>query len=156
MLLLTQIDVDTGYGTLLPAFVLMGIGMALVMSPMSTAAMNAVPPQKAGVGSGMLSMSRMVGGTFGVAAIGALFQYLSRSYLHDHLAGTGIAAGQREQHRREPRLGQQRRRARRARSRAGAPGHGGRASDAFIHALVERHVAVGGRLAARCGHRAHR
>jgi hypothetical protein len=52
------------------------IGMALVMSPMSTAAMNAVDPQKAGVGSGILSMSRMVrgtfGGTFGVAAVGAL------------------------------------------------------------------------------------
>ena len=97
MILLTQINTGTGYGTLLPAFVIMGIGMALVMSPMSTAAMNAVPPQKAGVGSGVLSMSRMVGGTFGVAAIGALFQYLSRSYLTDHLAGTGIAPGQREQ-----------------------------------------------------------
>ena len=78
LFLQTRIDVDTGYGLLLPAFVLMGIGMALVMSPMSTAAMNAVPPQKAGVGSGILSMSRMVGGTFGVAALGALFQHIAR------------------------------------------------------------------------------
>ena len=31
------------------------------MSPMSTAAMNSVAPEKAGVGSGILSMSRMVG-----------------------------------------------------------------------------------------------
>ena len=46
----------------------MGIGMALVMSPMSTAAMNAVAGQKAGVASGILSMNRMVGGTLGVAA----------------------------------------------------------------------------------------
>ena len=45
----------------------MGIGMGFVMSPMSTAAMNAVDPTKAGVASGMLSMSRMVGGTLGVA-----------------------------------------------------------------------------------------
>ena len=78
LLLQTRIDLDTGYGLLLPAFVLMGIGMALVMSPMSTAAMNAVPAQKAGVGSGILSMSRMVGGTFGVAALGALFQHIAR------------------------------------------------------------------------------
>ena len=51
----------------------MGIGMALVMSPMSTAAMNAVAAEKAGVASGILSMNRMVGGSLGVAVIGAVF-----------------------------------------------------------------------------------
>jgi EmrB/QacA subfamily drug resistance transporter len=96
LFLQTRIDVGTGYGLLLPAFVLMGIGMALVMSPMSTAAMNAVQAHKAGVASGILSMSRMVGGTFGVAALGALFQHLSRNYLETHLAGTGIGAAERE------------------------------------------------------------
>jgi EmrB/QacA subfamily drug resistance transporter len=97
LFLQTRIDVDTGYGLLLPAFVLMGIGMALVMSPMSTAAMNSVEPQKAGVGSGILSMNRMVGATFGVAAIGALFQHLARKDLSQQLAGTGVTDAQREQ-----------------------------------------------------------
>ena len=55
--------VDTTYGDIWPSFMLMGIGMALVMSPMSTAAMNAVAVAKAGVASGILSMIRMVGGT---------------------------------------------------------------------------------------------
>jgi EmrB/QacA subfamily drug resistance transporter len=96
LFLQTRIDVDTGYGLLLPAFVLLGIGMALVMSPMSTAAMNAVRAEKAGVASGILSMSRMVGGTFGVAAIGALFQHLARDQLAHDLAGTGVTAAQRE------------------------------------------------------------
>jgi len=96
LFLQTRIDLHTGYGLLLPAFVLMGIGMALVMSPMSTAAMNAVPPQKAGVGSGILSMSRMVGGTFGVAALGALFQHIARGDIADALAGTGVSAAQQE------------------------------------------------------------
>jgi hypothetical protein len=41
---------------------------------MSTAAMNAVAVQKAGVASGVLQMSRMVGATVGVAATGAIFQ----------------------------------------------------------------------------------
>jgi hypothetical protein len=67
------------------------------MSPMSTAAMNAVAPQKAGVASGILSMSRMVGGTFGVAALGALFTHLARNDLAGSLAGTGISSAQREQ-----------------------------------------------------------
>jgi predicted MFS family arabinose efflux permease len=97
LFLQTRIDVDTGYGLLLPAFILMGIGMALTMSPMSTAAMNAVAPEKSGVASGILSMSRMVGGTFGVAALGALFQHLARNDLAHSLAGTGISAAQRDQ-----------------------------------------------------------
>ena len=70
---LTTIDISTTYGDIWPSFVLMGIGMALVMSPMSTAAMNAVSVEKAGVASGILSMNRMVGGTLGVAVIGAVF-----------------------------------------------------------------------------------
>jgi EmrB/QacA subfamily drug resistance transporter len=96
LFLQTRIDLHTGYGLLLPAFVLMGIGMALVMSPMSTAAMNAVEPRKAGVGSGILSMSRMVGGTFGVAALGALFQHIARSDIAHALAGSGVSTGQQE------------------------------------------------------------
>jgi EmrB/QacA subfamily drug resistance transporter len=71
---LTTLNVGTTYGDFWPSFVLMGLGMALVMSPMSTAAMNAVATTKAGVASGILSMSRMVGGTLGVAVLGAIFQ----------------------------------------------------------------------------------
>jgi EmrB/QacA subfamily drug resistance transporter len=76
---------DTSYGFLVGAFVLMGLGMGLVMSPMSTAAMNAVDPAKAGVASGVLSMSRMVGGTFGVAAMGALVSGLGKSRIDELL-----------------------------------------------------------------------
>ena len=60
LFLQTRITVDTGYGTLLPAFAIMGFGMGFVMAPMSTAAMNSVRPEKAGAASGMLAMSRMV------------------------------------------------------------------------------------------------
>ncbi|MGZ5311068.1 MAG: MFS transporter [Solirubrobacterales bacterium] len=74
MFLFSAIDVATTYSGLIVPFILMGIGIALVMSPMSTAAMNAVSVQKAGVASGVLQMSRMVGGTVGVAATGAIFQ----------------------------------------------------------------------------------
>jgi EmrB/QacA subfamily drug resistance transporter len=70
----SQITDTSGYSTLLPGFVLLGVGIALTMSPMSTAAMNSVDVAKAGVASGVLSMGRMVGGSFGVAVTGALFQ----------------------------------------------------------------------------------
>ena len=51
------------------------------MSPMSTAAMNSVEQTKAGVASGILSMNRMVGGTFGVAILGAMVATLGRQQI---------------------------------------------------------------------------
>ena len=75
----SHLTVSSGYGSLLPGFMLMGVGMGFVMSPMSLAAMNAVDRTKAGVASGILSMNRMVGGTFGVAILGALVATLGRS-----------------------------------------------------------------------------
>jgi EmrB/QacA subfamily drug resistance transporter len=68
------IAVDSSYLDLLPGFMLLGIGIALTMSPMTSAAMNAVAVEKAGIASGVLSMFRMVGGSLGVAVTGAIFQ----------------------------------------------------------------------------------
>jgi EmrB/QacA subfamily drug resistance transporter len=81
----SRLTIHSGYGLLLPGFVLMGLGMGLTMSPMSTAAMNAVDRTKAGVASGLLSMSRMVGGTFGVAVIGALLTAIGKSKIDQGL-----------------------------------------------------------------------
>jgi EmrB/QacA subfamily drug resistance transporter len=95
----SHLTVTSGYGALLPGFMLMGIGMAFVMSPMSTAAMNAVEQTKAGVASGILSMNRMVGGTFGVAILGALVATLGRSKIDQLLPAlpavkrAGLASG---------------------------------------------------------------
>jgi EmrB/QacA subfamily drug resistance transporter len=88
----SHLTVSSSYGTLLPGFVLMGIGMAFVMSPMSTAAMNSVDKAKAGVASGILSMNRMVGGTFGVAVLGALVSTLGRSKIDQLLPGVASPA----------------------------------------------------------------
>ena len=81
----SRLTVHSGYGLLLPGFILMGFGMGLTMSPMSTAAMNAVNRTKAGVASGVLSMSRMVGGTFGVAVTGALVTAIGKSNIDQGL-----------------------------------------------------------------------
>jgi EmrB/QacA subfamily drug resistance transporter len=90
----SRITIDSTYSDLLPLFALMGLGIGLTMSPMSTAAMNAVQEAKAGVASGILSMSRMVGGTFGVAAVGALFQHLSDNRLHERLGELPLSSQQ--------------------------------------------------------------
>ena len=83
----------TGFGFLLPGFVLMGIGIALVMSPMSTAAMNAVDQTKAGVASGILSMSRMIGGTLGIAVLGAFIGHATTQAAFVDALGEGLLIG---------------------------------------------------------------
>jgi EmrB/QacA subfamily drug resistance transporter len=88
----SHLSVSSSYMSLLPGFMLMGIGMAFVMSPMSTAAMNSVAPAKAGVASGIISMSRMVGGTFGVAVLGAMVATLGRSKINQLLPSAPASA----------------------------------------------------------------
>jgi hypothetical protein len=90
------IAVDSTYIDLLPGFMLLGIGIAMTMSPMTSAAMNAVPVDKAGIASGVLSMFRMVGGSLGVAVTGAIFQGLVKSQLDSQLTGSGVTAAQRD------------------------------------------------------------
>lgn len=94
--LFSTIEDGSTFNDILPSFIILGAGIGLTMSPMSTAAMNAVPRTKAGVASGVLSMFRMVGGTFGVAALGALFQSEASNRLATTLGGeSGLTAAQR-------------------------------------------------------------
>jgi EmrB/QacA subfamily drug resistance transporter len=78
LLFYQRVGVDSDFWTLLPAMVLGGIGMAMTMSPMTSVAMGSVPIDKAGVGSGVLNSFRQVGGSLGIALIGAILA----SYLH--------------------------------------------------------------------------
>jgi peptide/nickel transport system permease protein len=93
--LFSTIEVGTTFAGLLPSFLLLGAGIGLTMSPMSTAAMNSVVTAKAGVASGILSMFRMIGGTFGVALLGALFQDQARARLNETISDTALTPDQR-------------------------------------------------------------
>jgi EmrB/QacA subfamily drug resistance transporter len=65
-------DASSTFWTLLPALVLGGLGMGLAMAPTTTAAMHAVPVAKAGVGAAVINSMRQVGGSVGLAVIGAI------------------------------------------------------------------------------------
>jgi EmrB/QacA subfamily drug resistance transporter len=78
LLFYQRVGLHSTFWTLLPAMVLGGIGMAFTMSPMTSAAMGAVPIDKAGVGSGVLNSFRQIGGALGIALMGAILA----SYLH--------------------------------------------------------------------------
>jgi len=70
--------VDSTFWDLLPALLLGGVGMALAMAPTTAAAMGSVPVDKAGVGSAVLNSARQVGGSLGIAVMGAIVA----SYVH--------------------------------------------------------------------------
>lgn len=73
-LYILRLDTDSGYlGGLLPAFLIRGLGIGLVMSATSLAVMSAVPMAKAGLASGTQTMARNIGTAMGVALFGAVF-----------------------------------------------------------------------------------
>jgi EmrB/QacA subfamily drug resistance transporter len=90
LLLYERVTVHSNFWTLLPSMILGGVGMAMTMSPMTSAAMGAVPVDKAGVGSGVLNSFRQVGGSLGIAVMGAIVA----SYLPAHVAPGSPAAAQ--------------------------------------------------------------
>ncbi|HET7488368.1 MAG TPA: DHA2 family efflux MFS transporter permease subunit [Acidimicrobiales bacterium] len=72
LLLLTRCGVDTGYGRLAVALIVLAIGMATSMAPSTASIMSAIPPGKAGVGSALNDTTRELGGALGVAVLGSL------------------------------------------------------------------------------------
>jgi predicted MFS family arabinose efflux permease len=72
LLIYASLDERSSYWNVLPAMVVGGLGMALAMSPTTAAAMGSVPTDQAGVGSAVLNSMRQVGGSMGIALMGAI------------------------------------------------------------------------------------
>jgi EmrB/QacA subfamily drug resistance transporter len=71
----SRLDENAAYVDLLPAFVAGGLGMGLVMTPSAAAAVRALPVDKSGVGSAVLNAFRQVGGSMGIALLGAIMAH---------------------------------------------------------------------------------
>ena len=66
----TQIPVDGSYlVNLFGGFMLIGIGLGFSFVPVSIAALAGVPPQEAGLASGLINTSQQIGGALGVAIL---------------------------------------------------------------------------------------
>jgi EmrB/QacA subfamily drug resistance transporter len=68
----SRLGIDSSFWDVLPGLILGGIGMSLAMTPTTAAAMGSVPVDKAGVGSAVLNSMRQVGGSLGIALMGAI------------------------------------------------------------------------------------
>jgi len=72
LLYFSRLGVDATFWNLLPAFLVGGVGMSLTMTPSAAAATRSVSVDKAGVGAAVLNASRQIGGSLGIALIGAI------------------------------------------------------------------------------------
>jgi EmrB/QacA subfamily drug resistance transporter len=68
----TTLGANESFWALLPGLLIGGFGMGLTMTPVTAAAMSAVSVDKAGVGSAVLNSARQVGGSLGIAVMGAI------------------------------------------------------------------------------------
>ena len=101
LLYFSQLDQTATFWTLLPGLVLGGVGMSMTMTPSAAAATRAVPVEKAGVGSAVLNACRQVGGSVGIALMGAIMAAqltdppttasFLRGFEHALLTAAGIA-----------------------------------------------------------------
>ena len=82
LLVFARLEPHSSFWMMFPALIVGGAGMALVMTPMTAAAMSAVPVDKSGVGSGMLNTFRQIGGALGIAVMGAILSNRQAAELH--------------------------------------------------------------------------
>jgi EmrB/QacA subfamily drug resistance transporter len=87
LLLMRGIELDDDWTTLLPGFLVAGVGIGLTNPAIASTAIGVVAPSRAGMASGINNTFRQVGIATGVAALGAIFQSRIDSRLAELLPG---------------------------------------------------------------------
>ncbi|WP_199194703.1 DHA2 family efflux MFS transporter permease subunit [Phyllobacterium phragmitis] len=91
----TSAEIHRFWQVVFPLMVLMGLGMALVVSPLSTAVMTAVEDEDTGAASGINNAVSRIAGLIAVAALGSLaaYRYQSIAGGSDGMPGFGEPSG---------------------------------------------------------------
>ncbi|EGX60332.1 transport integral membrane protein [Streptomyces zinciresistens K42] len=86
MVLLTRLTVDSSYsGDILPALILLGLGMGLIFMPVFATATAGVAPQDSGVTSATVNTAQQVGGSIGTALLNTIATTSSTAWIAAHL-----------------------------------------------------------------------
>jgi fucose permease len=73
LVIASRLQVDSSYGLLVVAFVVLALGMALTMPSSTASILSSLPMGKQGVGSAVNDTTRELGGALGVAVLGSVF-----------------------------------------------------------------------------------
>ena len=85
--IVTQFDVDSGYGIVAAHLLVLGFGMGMAMAPATESVMGSLPMEKASVGSAVNDMTRTTGGALGVAILGSLLASQYRGDMDEAVSG---------------------------------------------------------------------
>jgi EmrB/QacA subfamily drug resistance transporter len=77
--------------TFFPAIVVLGLGMAATVAPLTTVVMNSVPPDRAGAASGVNNAVARVAGVLAIATLGIVMVTAFSSRLNRSLANLSLA-----------------------------------------------------------------
>ncbi len=92
LLLMRGLDAGSGWTHLIPGMIVGGLGVGLVNPPLASTAVGVVPPQRAGMASGINSTFRQVGIATGIALLGTLFSGQVKDVVQSRVAATpGLA-----------------------------------------------------------------
>ena len=92
MLWLTQLEPGSSYALhLVPALVIISLGMGQVFVPLSSTALLGVPNHDAGVASALVNTMQQVGGSLGIAFLNTVATNATQSYAEEH-GGASAAA----------------------------------------------------------------
>jgi EmrB/QacA subfamily drug resistance transporter len=90
MLILTQIQVNSGYVThVLPAEILLGIGIACVMAPAFNVGTRGVDPRQAGVAAATVNAATQIGASLGTALLNTIAASATAAYLIGRIPSSG-------------------------------------------------------------------
>lgn len=87
---LTALDAHTSFGALTWRLALLGLGLGLVVTPMTATAVASVPHHLAGMAAAGNNAFRQVGGALGPAVLGVLLTTRTTDTLPGHLADAGV------------------------------------------------------------------
>ena len=97
LVIMSSVEVGSGYGLVAASMSVLGLGMGLAMAPATDSIMGSLPLEKASVGSAVNDATRTTGGALGVAILGSLLASHYRADMEpiaDAIPGAAGAAAQ--------------------------------------------------------------
>ncbi|HWQ61656.1 MAG TPA: MDR family MFS transporter, partial [Negativicutes bacterium] len=85
LFLLSTLTADAGEFTAVAYIIALGLGMGLIMPTVTLAVQSAFPPERRGTATAATQFFRSVGGTFGMTALGVVFNSHSRRIMEEGL-----------------------------------------------------------------------
>ncbi len=95
--LLSLVGDDSGYASLVPGLFIVGVGVGLFYSAVTTAAVTALPDSQSSLAGGLVYMFQIAGGAIGLAAITAIFTTVSENRLSEEAAAAGTKLSEQQE-----------------------------------------------------------